>query len=134
MRHPMNSMRRARPSLPVMIALGTWACAWIGTQAAELQELTVTVPATRTVGRDANGAPVQQVTASARVPYDPVMLTTPSGRARLQERVTEVARKLCRQVSDATPPPATAEDSCVQQAVQGAKVQIAAAAIAQKAG
>jgi len=134
MRYSMNLISRARRSLPVVIALGTLAFAWIGSQAAELQEVTVTVPATTTIGRDANGAPIQQVTASARVQYDPMMLTTRSGRAQLQERVTEVARKLCRAVNDAAPPPATAEDACVEQAVHGAKVQIAAAAIAQKAG
>jgi UrcA family protein len=134
MRYPMNLIRRVRPSLTVVIALGTLAFAWIGTQAAELQEITVTVPVTKTIGRDANGAPIQQVTASARVQYDPMMLTTRSGRAQLQERVTEVARELCREVNDAAPPPATGEDSCVEQAVHGAKVQIAAAAIAQKAG
>src|SRR5215472_10334538 len=117
MRYPRHLIGRARPSLPVGIALGTLAFAWIGAQAAELQEVTVTVPATKTIGRDANGAPIQEVTASARVQYDPMLLTTRSGRARLQERVTEVARRLCREINDAAPPPATGEDSCVEQAV-----------------
>ncbi len=134
MRYSKDLINRARPSTPALIALGALAFACIGAQADELQEVTVTVPATKTIGRDANGAPIQQVTASARLEYDPMMLTTRSGRALLQERVTDVARKLCREINDVSPPPASNEDACVQQAVYGAKVQIAAAAVAQKAG
>lgn len=133
MRYSIGSISRACPSF-VLIALGALAVAPIAAQADNLQEVTVTVPTTRTIGRDASGAPIQQVSASARVQYDPMMLMTHSGRSLLRARVTEVARRLCRDVNEAAPPPAGDEESCVQQAVSGAKVQIAAATIAQKAG
>jgi len=133
MRYPTNVFDRARRSFPIVIALGSLAFAGMCAQATDLQEITVTVPAVTTIGHDASGAPIQQVSASARIQYDPMMLTTNSGRALLKERVTEVARRLCREVNNAVPP-AGDEESCVQQAVHGAKVQIAAAAVAQKAG
>src|SRR5579862_2002569 len=133
MRISSKLSHRARGSLLVM-ALGALAFASIDAQAADMQEITVTVPAIKTVGHDASGAPIEQVTASARVQYDPVMLTTNSGRALLQDKVKDVARRLCREIDMAVPPPAVDEESCVQQAVHGAKVQIAAAAAARKTG
>jgi UrcA family protein len=122
------------PVRPVVIALGALAFGCIGAQAAELQEVTVTVPTAKIIGRDASGAPIQQVSASARVQYDPIMLTTNSGRALLKDEVVDVARRLCRSLDFVAPPSTLDEDTCVQQAVAGAKVQIAAAAAQQKAG
>jgi UrcA family protein len=133
MRYPKGLFDRARPSFPIAIALAALSFVGTGVRATDLQEITVTVPTVTAVGRDASGAPIQQVSASARIQYDPMMLTTHSGRALLKDRVTEVARRLCREVNNAVPP-AGDEESCVQQAVHGAKVQIAAAAVAQKAG
>jgi UrcA family protein len=133
MRHLIKSIHRARPGV-LAVAAGALALTSIGVQAQQLQEVTVTVPAARTIGHDANGAPIQQVTASARVQYDPMMLTSRSGRALLQQKVTDVARRLCREVNSLAPPAAADETACVQQALHGVRVQIAAAAIAQKAG
>ena len=134
MRHSINSINRSSRSFPMMIALAMLSFVGISSRAADLQEVTVTVPMVKTIGRDASGAPIQQVSASARVQYDPIMLTTNSGRALLQDKVADVARRLCRDIDMAVPPPAVDEESCVQQAVHGAKVQIAAAAAARKAG
>lgn len=133
MRHSQQLMDRIRQGFPVILA-GALALGCLAAQAADMQEVTVTVPATQTVGRDASGAPIEQVSASARVQYDPMMLASRSGRALLQQKVTDVARRLCREVNHAASPPAGDESSCVQQAVRRAKVQIAAAAVAQRAG
>jgi len=118
----------------MVIALGALALGCMGAQATDLQEVTVTVPTVQTIGRDASGAPIQQVSASARVQYDPIMLTTYSGRALLRDKVAEVARRLCRSLDLTAGPLNEDEGTCVQRAVDGAKVQIAAAAVAQKAG
>jgi UrcA family protein len=117
-----------------LIALGSLACGGMVAQAADLQEVTVTVPAVTTIGHDASGAPIQQVSASARVAYDPAMLATYSGRALLRDKVAEVARRLCRSLDITAGPLTEAEGSCVERAVAGARVQIAAAAAQQKAG
>jgi UrcA family protein len=120
-----------RSGVPLVIALGAFT---VAAQAADLQEVTVTVPAVKTIGRDATGAPIQQVSASARVKYNSLMLTTNSGRALLQYKVTEVAQKLCREINTVAATPTDDDGSCVQRAVAGAKVQIAAAAVAQNTG
>jgi UrcA family protein len=133
MRYSMELIQHARPSFITVIALGILGCFCGGAQADELQEITVTVPAAKNVGRDASGAPIQQISASARLQYDPIMLTTNSGRALLQDRAADVARRLCRDIVNAAPP-AGDEDACVKQAVAGVKVQIAAAAAAHKPG
>src|ERR1700730_10303072 len=126
MRSSIALMDRVRPSIPMVIALGALAFAWVGTQAANLEEVTVTVPTAKTLGRDASGTPIQQVTTMARVQYNPVMLTTNSGRALLDEKVAEVARALC--TAGGTVNNTDDDGACVRQAIFRAKVQIAAAA------
>ena len=125
-----------RPNVSVIVAAGALALTLAvgGAQASELQEVTVSAPTVKTVGRDVSGAPIKQVTASARVQYNPLMLTTNSGRALLHYKIAEVARKLCRQIDTVALAPMEDEDTCVQRAVDGTKVQIAAAAAGQKAG
>jgi UrcA family protein len=127
---PLNRPRRRR--VPLLVAFG--ALVATGVQAADLPEVTVTAPSTKTIGRDASGAPLRQVTASARIRYSPVMLTTYSGQALLQDRVVEVARGLCRKLGGISVVAMDDEATCVQQAVKGTKVQIAAAIAQQKAG
>jgi len=127
---PLN--RPSRRRVPLLVAFG--ALVVTGVQAAELPEVTVTAPSTKTIGRDASGAPVRQVTASARIRYSPVMLMTNSGQALLQYKVVEVARGLCRKLDSAGVVFMDNEATCVQQAVKGAKVQIAAAIAQPKAG
>ena len=127
---PLRASRRLRVS--PMVAFG--ALLVTGVQAAELPEVTVSAPSTKTMGRDLTGAPVRQVTATARIRYSPIMLTTYSGRALLQDKVAEVARGLCHKLDSVGVVPVDDEGMCVQRAVAGAKVQIAAAIAQQKAG
>jgi len=121
---------RPRPRIPLMVAFG--ALVVTGVQAADLPEVTVSAPSIKTIARDLSGAPVRQATASARIRYSPIMLTTNSGRALLQYKVTQVARGLCRKLDSIVP--LSDETTCVQQAVKGAKVQIASAIARQQAG
>ena len=134
MRYSKQLVDHARLGLPILSALGVLAFGYGAAQAADLQEVTVTVPTVQTIGRDASGAPIQQVSASARVQYDPIMLTTNSGRVLLQDKVADVARRLCRSLDMTAGPLTEDEGTCVQRAVNGTKVQIAAEAARQKAG
>jgi UrcA family protein len=124
----VNTPPRRRVPLPVIFA----ALVVTGVQAAELPEVTVSAPSLKTIGRDATGAPIRQATATARIRYSPIMLMTNSGRALLQYKVTEVARGLCRKLDTIAVMPSEDEGTCVQRAVDGAKVQIAAAIAQQK--
>lgn len=123
-----------RPSPSVIIAAGALALTLAvgGAQGSDLPEVTVAAPAVKTIGRDLNGAPIKQVSATARIRYNPIMLTTNSGRALLQYKIVEVARKLCSQIDMAAP--MGDDGACVQRAVDGTKVQIATAIARQNAG
>ena len=131
MRTSVRLIHALRRSMPLFI-IGAFVV--VGVQAADLKEVTVMAPTIKTVGRDSSGAPIRQVTASARVQYNPIMLTTNSGRALLQYKISEVARKLCREIGTVAINPAEDEGTCVQRAVAGTKVQIAAAMAQQKVG
>jgi UrcA family protein len=132
MRCSAGLIDRIRPGFAMMMALAALSLVSTALQAQNLQEVTVSVPVPKTIGRDTTGTPIQQVSAMARVQFNPVMLTTNSGRALLDNKVAEVARRLCTaggRVNDTD-----ADGSCVQQAVNRAKVQIAAAAALQTGG
>jgi UrcA family protein len=131
MRTSVRLIHALRSSMPLII-IGAFVV--VGVQAADLKEVTVMAPTVKTIGHDASGAPIHQVTASARVQYNPIMLTTNSGRALLQYKISEVARKLCRQIDSVAIYPAEDESTCVLRAVDGTKVQIAAAMAQQKVG
>ncbi len=125
----MNAMLRPRVSLIVAVA----ALTAVGAQAADtMQEVTVTVPAQRTIGRSANGAPIQEVSASERIQYRSTMLMTNSGMALLEDKITQEAQRLCQELETPGSVPTETQQACVKRAVSGAKEQIAAAAAAQK--
>lgn len=123
---PLSEIPRRK--LSIVIAIGALALAGVCAQAANLEEVTVTAPTVRNLGQDATGAPIRQVTAMSRVQYNPIMLTTNSGRALLNDKVVEVARRLCSAVATVTEPASRDDASCVRQAVDGAKSQLDAAA------
>jgi UrcA family protein len=117
----MNSLRR---SLPIALAIGALSIMSAGVHAAEPDEVTISAPAVKTVGREAATlAPIEQVTVTARVAYDPVTLTTNSGVALLKDGVLEAARKAC----DSADPLMSDDGTCVRNAVESAKPQITAA-------
>jgi UrcA family protein len=125
---PVNAAPRWRAPLSAVFG----ALVVTGVQAADLPEVTVTAPSMKTIGRDATGAPIRQISATARIRYSPIMLTTYSGRALLQDKVVEVARGLCRKIDSMAVGSLGDEGTCVERAVDGAKVQIAAAIARQK--
>lgn len=120
-----------RPKISRILVVAAFAAT--GVQAAELPEVTVAAPAVKTIGRDATGAPIKQVRATARVKYSPIMLTTNSGRALLQYKIADVARELCMKMDTVALSPMDDAATCVQRAIDGTKAQIAAA-IAQQTG
>ena len=115
-----------RPNLQLIIAIGALAVAGVQTAAAaNLEEITVKAPTTKFIGPDATGAIMREETATARVRYNPISLTTNSGRALLDDKVASVARRLC--MADAIVANAVDDGSCVQQAIRGAEAQLDAA-------
>jgi UrcA family protein len=111
--------------LPAALALGALAIMSAGAQAADPDEITISAPSVRTVGREAaTGAPIEKVTVKASIKFDPVTLTTNSGVALLKDSVFESARKACEtnslSISDD-------DNSCVRDAVKSAQAQVDAA-------
>ena len=117
----VNTLRR---SLPIALAIGALAIVSVRAQAQDLDQVTVSAPAVKSVGRDLPTlAPIEETTVTARVAYDPVTLTTNSGVALLNDAVLEAARKACYEAD-----PLTQDDgSCVRAALDSAKPQVAAA-------
>jgi UrcA family protein len=92
--------------------------------AGDLDQITISAPAVKTVGREAaTDAPIQQSTVSARVTFDPVTLTTNSGVALLNDSVLEAARRACDEADPLTPD----DGSCLRTALESAKPQVDAA-------
>jgi UrcA family protein len=121
----MKTLIKSVPDrLPILLAFAALAFVSALAQAADLPEVTISAPSVKTVDRDAaTGAPIQEVTETARVSVDPVTLTTNSGVALLQDKVLETAQQLC----DSTDPLAGEDDgSCVREAVKSAQTQIEA--------
>ena len=118
---PMIKTRRSNVRL--IIAIGALSVA--GAQAATLEEVTVTAPTVKTLGRDATGTPIRQLNVTVRLEYNPISLTTNSGRALLDDKVAEVARGLCS--AGGTLPNTDDSDHCVRDAIKNAKTQLDAA-------
>jgi hypothetical protein len=118
--------------LPVAFAVGAIALVSARAHAADLDQLdpvqldpiTVSAPATKTVDRDAaTGASIERVTITARVQADPVALRTNYGALMLNYSVLDAARKACT----AADPFSDDDGKCVHDAVESAKPQVDAA-------
>jgi UrcA family protein len=115
-----------RSRLPAALALGALAFMSAGAQAADPDEITISAPSVRTVGREAaTGAPIEEVTAKASIKFDPVTLTTNSGVALLKDSVFESARKICG--SDTVLMSDDDDGTCVRDAIKSAQAQVDAA-------
>jgi UrcA family protein len=116
-----NTLRR---SLPIAFAIGALAIMSARAHADDLDQITISAPVEKTVGREAATlAPIQEVTVTARVTADAAALTTNSGVAILNDSVLAAARKAC----EAADPSMLDDDTCVDNAVRSAKPQIDAA-------
>ena len=89
-----------------------------------LNQITITSRSVKTVGHDlATGAPIKEITKTAHVQYDPVVLTMNSGVSLLKDSVQDAAVKVCASLD-----PLDGEDEdCVRRAVESAQPQIKAA-------
>lgn len=117
---------KLRGRLFAAFAIGAIAVMSVSAYAADdPDEITVTAPSVKTVGRDSTtGAPIEEYTAQARVAFDPVWLTTNSGVALLNDDVRNAAEKACYSADPLTD---DGEDTCVREAVRAAQAQIDAA-------
>jgi hypothetical protein len=90
----------------------------------QLDPITVSAPAAKIVDRDAaTGAPIEEVTLTARVQADSAALRTNYGALMLNYSVLDAARKVCT----AADPFEDDGGTCVRDAVEAAKHQVDAA-------
>jgi UrcA family protein len=89
----------------------------------QLDEITVSAPAVKSVDRAASGASIQEVTVTAAVQADPAALATEYGALMLKYSVREAARKACDQADPST----TDDGTCYKNALESAKSQVDAA-------
>ena len=123
---PFSRTRASRTRLPAVLALGALAFMSAGAQAADPDEITISAPSVKTVGRDeATSAPIEEVTDKATIKLDPVTLTTNSGVALLKDSVLDAALKACSSIS--LPLSEDDDGTCVRDAVKSAQPQIDAA-------
>jgi UrcA family protein len=118
------SVNALRSALPIVFAIGALVLVSARAPAAEpddIDVITVAAPVANTLGPDATTvAPIDRVTVTARVQFDPVTLTTNSGVALLKDAVLDAARKAC---ADADPFTNDGE-VCVRKAVESAEPQV----------
>jgi UrcA family protein len=123
--NPFSRTGALRSRLPVALALGALAFMSAGAQAANVDEITISAPSVKTVGRDAaTGAPIQDVTKKFSIKFTPVTLTTNSGVALIKDSVFETARKVCESID---PSMLDDDDTCVRDAVKSVQAQLDAA-------
>ena len=120
--------RALRSRLPVTLALGALAVMSAGAQAADYDQITISAPNVKTVGRDdATNAPIQEITKQATVKFDPVQLTTNSGVALLKDSVFDAALKACNSITLTMADADENDESCARDAVKSAQAQVDAA-------
>ena len=120
--------RALRGRLSVTLTLGALAFMSAGAQAADYDEITISAPNVKTVGRDAaTNAPIQEITKQATVKFDPVQLTTNSGVALLKDSVFDAALKACNSITLTMADADENDESCVRDAIKSAQAQVDAA-------
>lgn len=119
---PYSRIRALCSRLPAALVVGALAVS-TGVQAAEPDEISISAPNVKTVGRDeATNAPIQEVTEQAAIKFDPVTLTTNSGVALLKDSVFDAALKVCNSISFTMADDDNSE--CVRGAVRSAQAQV----------
>jgi UrcA family protein len=134
-----------RSRFPMLLAVGAFAFGALAllnsrAQAAEMPQVTVSAPTERTPGTfgdvisndgrdEAINSSLPTVSRTVRLKVDPVMFTTDSGVALLNDQVRETAQKLCSSLDT----PSFENDVCVADAIASAQPQIAAGVARAKA-
>jgi UrcA family protein len=117
----VNALRNALPIVFAIVALALVSARAPAAEPDDIDVITVSAPVAKTLGPDATTvAPIERITVTARVQFDPVTLTTNSGVALLKDAVLDAARKAC---ADADP---LTNDGgvCVRRAVESAEPQV----------
>jgi UrcA family protein len=111
-------------SVPIAFAIAALAFVSARAYAYPPDQITLSAPVVKVVGyeQDTQG-PIKQSAVTAHVRFDPVTLTTNSGVALLKDSVEEAARKACVRADR----PTGDDDTCIRNAVEVAKPQVAAA-------
>jgi UrcA family protein len=120
---------RLSSTTPAILAAAVFAIGAVGllstrAHAADFEQITISAPTIKTVGRDAaTGAPIEEMLKTARIKVDPVTLTTNSGVTLLNDAVLDTAQKICFSLD----PQNWDDGECVRGAVKSAQAQITAA-------
>lgn len=88
------------------------------------EEITVYAPRHHQPDRSDIGAPIENVALSQPVRYDDLDLTTNWGARRLNDRMRETARVLCRKLELRYTPVEGDRDSCYRQTVADAQDRV----------
>ncbi|MEJ0085247.1 MAG: UrcA family protein [Pseudomonadota bacterium] len=92
----------------------------------------ISSPVVKIIGKNADLVPIEEISVTARVSFDPASLTTNSAVTRLQDRVRETARRVC---SAADPDDVEDDETCIRKAIKAPLEEIkVAVAVARKGG
>lgn len=115
---------RRNSSLMLALTIGALSLVGASAHAATMDPIMISAPAIRvmnTMDRDSTtNLPIEEVTATAVVKFDPVTLTTNSGVALLKSGVRAAALQAC----EAADPLSLNYQSCLTQAVLSAQPQV----------
>ena len=120
-----------RRDIPLVFAfvIGALSLASVSVHAANLDPVTISAPMVKGAGNDTMTlAPLEKITATAVIKFNPVTLTTHSGAALLEDSVRAAARKACGAAAS-YPLHQTSPygQDCVLRVVQSAQPQVDAA-------
>ena len=128
------TLSKLRFGFPLAIALATASAAAVAQQADQTPNVEIQAGQVQKteVRVDYTGIPVEQLQVDRTVNYADLDLTTPSGAAELNKRVTEAAKEDCEQLDTADPIDLSDTDaaSCVRTATDGVLKQVKAAIVA----
>jgi UrcA family protein len=124
-RHPAAGLAIAAVAYAVMCSVGGAA------QSDEDQMPQITVQAhqkvtTKQVGISYTGIPIEEVQLSRHVGYGDLDLSSPEGKAALDQRIKETAKKACDQLNSLYPLEQWSNEdiqTCVDRAIDGAVTQ-----------
>ena len=128
------TLSKLRFGFPLAIALATASAAAVAQQADQTPNVEIQAGQVQKteVRVDYTGIPVEQLQVDRTVSYADLDLTTSSGAAELNRRVTEAAKEDCKQLDAADPIDLSDTDdfSCIKAAADRAMKQVKAAIVA----
>jgi UrcA family protein len=128
------TISKLRFGFPLAIVLATASAAAVAQQADQAPNAKIEAGKMEQteVRVDYTGMPVEQLQVDRTVSYADLDLSTPSGAAELNRRVTEAAKEDCEQLDTVDPIDLSDTDaaSCVRTATDGVLKQVKAAIVA----